>query len=218
MTLKRCPKNYLARITAFALVFGLPFQSFCFAQAHPTFHIAQSSAQVQANRLMLLPFENHLKNKDPAIGEAALDAFQGALLNSRSKPFRVIDRKKVRSMLTELAFSESALTDPTKALKMGKMLSANYILSGNIAAGKIHTSEVSDQQPTEYTWVTVTVSASLTHIETGEILFSAKTQKKSAQYPDWKGETYTSLLIEAVENASIELAQKLIHSQNQGNE
>ncbi|MGE3727991.1 MAG: CsgG/HfaB family protein [Candidatus Sericytochromatia bacterium] len=186
------------------------------APLSPSAHF-QIADTTHANRLMMLPFENHLKNKDPAIGEAALDTFQAALINASQKPFRVIDRKQIKSMLAELAFSESALSDPSKALKMGQMLSANYMLSGAIAAGKIHTSEVTDVEPTEFTWVSVTVNTTLTHVETGEVLFSAKTTAESKRYPDWKGETYTSILIEATEKAVTQLAQKLIQAQNKGN-
>lgn len=168
-----------------------------------------------AHRLMLIPFENHLKDQDASISNMAVDTLQNSLLKPENRLFRLIDRRQVKAMLTELAFSESALSDQTKALKLGKLLSANLMLTGSIAAGKIHTSEVTNLHPTEYTWATVQVSVTLTQVETGEILFSSKAEGTSEKYPTWTGETFTSIILDAVEAASTDLAGQLNASKQQ---
>lgn len=168
-----------------------------------------------AHRLMLIPFENHLKDQDVSISNMAVDTLQNSLLKPENRLFRLIDRRQVKAMLTELAFSESALSDQTKALKLGKLLSANLMLTGSISAGKIHTSEVTNLHPTEYTWATVQVSVTLTQVETGEILFSSKAEGISEKFPTWTGETFTSIILDAVEAASTDLAGQLSASKNQ---
>lgn len=166
------------------------------------------------SRLMLVPFENHLKDQDTAIGTASLDSFQNALLQPNNRFFKLIDRRQIQAVIAELAFSESALSDPRNALKLGKQLSANLMLSGSVSAGKIHTSAVTTRQPTEYTWATVQVNATLTQVETGEVLFSQTVQGQSERYPSWQGSTYTSIILDAVRQASDRLAQDLVHSQH----
>lgn len=167
-----------------------------------------------AHRLILLPFESQLKNQDPAIGESAADTLQLSLLKPENRRFRVISRKHVKSILAELTFSESALSDPKKALKLGQLLSANLMLTGTVTGGKIHTSEVTNKQQVEYTWATVQVNTTLIDIETGEVLFAGKSEGSSARYPTWQGDTYTSIIVEAVQAASNRLASELIAAQD----
>ncbi|MEZ0372839.1 MAG: CsgG/HfaB family protein [Candidatus Sericytochromatia bacterium] len=181
------------------------------SQAQPCGTAVPAAAAEQF--LILVPFENHLKNQDPAISDMALDTLQISLLKPENKLFRLIGRKHVKAILAELAFSENALSDPQKALKLGKLLSADLMLTGTVSAGKIHTSEVTNLQPIEYTWATAEVSTTLIRIETGEVLFASKASGISARYPTWQGDTYTSIILEAVEQASSQLVGELIASQ-----
>lgn len=163
-------------------------------------------------RLMLLPFENHLKDQTPSIGETVQDTFQISLLRPEAAIFQLISRRHVQAQLKELAFSESALSDPANSLRLGKLLSATQMLTGVISSGKIHTSGTTNLQPIDYTWATVQVTATLTHIETGEVLYTGKAEGTSSRYPSWQGATFTSIIVEAVEQASQRLAADLINS------
>lgn len=86
------------------------------------------------------------------------------------------------------------------------------MLTGVISSGKIHTSGTTNLQPIDYTWATVQVTATLTHIETGEVLYTGKAEGTSSRYPSWQGATFTSIIVEAVEQASQRLAADLINS------
>jgi hypothetical protein len=169
----------------------------------------KDSETIRPSRLLILPFENRLKDQSPAIGETALDTLQTDFFQAK-RPFQLIARRQMKLQLAELAFAESALSDPQKALQLGQLLSANLMLSGTIALGKIHTSEVTNIQPIKYTWATVQVSATLMHMETGEVLYSGKAEGRSSRYPTWQGSTYTSIISEAVAQASRQLATDLL--------
>jgi len=195
------------------LFVGLPFLfgGLLLSQTNPASPLAMTAAQLHApQRLLLIPFENRLKDQSAAISEMASDTLQVQLMRPQNRWFQLVDRRQIRAQLAELTFSESALSDPQNALKLGKILSANLMLGGTIASGKIHTSEVTNIQPTKYTWATVQVNATLMRTETGEILYSGKAQGQSAPYPTWQGSTYTSLIVEAVEQATLSLAEELL--------
>ncbi|PKL77605.1 MAG: hypothetical protein CVV27_04990 [Candidatus Melainabacteria bacterium HGW-Melainabacteria-1] len=178
--------------------------------ACPCARVAPVNLPAEPERLILVPFENRLKDQDNAIGDTALDTLQMRLLKPENRYYRLIGRKHVKAILAELAFSESALSDPKNALKLGQLLSAKLMLTGMVSAGKIHTSEVTNLQPIEYTWATVQVSATLLNIETGEVLFASKALGSSQRFPTWQGDTYTSIILEAVEAASATLSDELI--------
>ncbi|MGV3526238.1 MAG: CsgG/HfaB family protein [Candidatus Sericytochromatia bacterium] len=175
--------------------------------------IKPSVSRIGNARVMMLPFANHLKDPSPAIQHAALDTFQQAFLKPGQSLFKVVDRRHLQGAIKELAFSESALGDPQTVLKLGKLLSANLMLSGSVSKGKIHTSEVTHLKPTQYTWATVQVNVVLTHVESGEIVFSSSANGISARYPSWQGDTFTSLILDAIHNASEKLVLEMRDSQ-----
>jgi hypothetical protein len=166
-------------------------------------------------RLVMLPFENHLKDQDPAIARSALDAFQVELLKPQGKTFRLLDQRHVSAKIKELALSEQGLAESDQALELGRQLDAGLLLSGNVAAGKIHTSEVTRRQPTKYTWATIQVHVDVTDVETGEVLFSGEATGKSGEYPTWKSDRFTSLILEAVAAAAKDLAAQVMLAQAQ---
>lgn len=161
-------------------------------------------------RLIMLPFENHLKDQDPAISLTALDSLQTELLKPQSEGqsvvFRLLDQREVSAKIKELALNEQGLASSDRALELGRRLDAGLLLSGKVSAGKIHTSEVTRQQPTRYTWATIQVHVTVTDVASGELLFSSQATGKSGLYPTWKSERFTSLILEAVAAASKDLA------------
>ncbi len=177
--------------------------------------LVQTSPQpVKLPRLMLVPVENRLKDQSSAISEAALEGLQRHLLNAQTRPFQLLGRRYVQAQLKELAFSESALSDPETSLTLGRILSANQMLSGVVASGQIHTSGTTNLQPIDYTWASVKLSATLIDIETGEVLYSGTASGISERRPNWQGSSFTSLIVEAVEQAVPQLAADLLKNRS----
>ncbi len=176
---------------------------------------AQESTQpaVNAPRLIMMPFSNRLRDQDPTIAQTALDHFQTELLSSASGlGFRVLDQRQVNATLQQLGFTQQSVADSAQALELGRRLDADLLLSGSVTVGKIHTSEVTRRQPTEYTWASIQVHVTVTDLKTGEVLFSSQATGQSEKYPTWKSERFTSLIREAVAVASHELSEQLIRS------
>jgi TolB-like protein len=73
-----------------------------------------------------------LKAVDVSRGEAsaATDRLRDELVNSRA--FTVLDRAEMSSVTGELAFQQEGVTDPAQAVKIGKLLNAEYIVVGRL--------------------------------------------------------------------------------------
>jgi TolB-like protein len=54
-------------------------------------------------------------------------------LISKDKRLKLVDRTEFQKVVAELALSESDMVDPGKVLQVGKLLSANYLLTGTIS-------------------------------------------------------------------------------------
>ena len=80
----------------------------------------------------ILPFEDRnsakYKAEYPDAAEVVRDAFETAFLQTEH---RVVERRKLQSMLTELKLSMSGLTDE-QGIKVGKMLNADIIIFGTV--------------------------------------------------------------------------------------
>lgn len=160
-------------------------------------------------RLLVLPFDNRLKDRSAAIAESAVDILHFELLRGSDTALSLIDRRQIAAQLAELALAENALSDPRKALQLGKIMSAGLMLSGSVSSGKIHTSAVTNLAPTKYTWATVELRATLTETETGQVRYVGRASGSSQRYPSWQGNSYTSIICDAVENAAEQLAREL---------
>jgi curli biogenesis system outer membrane secretion channel CsgG len=116
---------------------------------------------------------------DYDIGKGMADQVMGELLEEGS--FRVIERKKLDTILAEQDFAHSDRADPgaAKLSKLGKVLGVKYIITGSITkfggedkkqGGSIHGIGVGvGKAKTE-----VTVTARMVDTTTGEVLLSAK--------------------------------------------
>jgi hypothetical protein len=78
--------------------------------------------------LALLPTQSDEKpGGDQAVGDGLNHLF------SESKAFALVERDRIRDAITELNFQQSDLVDQDNALKMGKLLGANYILISSVS-------------------------------------------------------------------------------------
>lgn len=177
------------------------------------FGLASQLTVNASTRMLLAPFENQLKDQSHSISLAPLDQIQSHLLQNRllqnQGPLKLIDHRQTQAVLEQLKLEPNALTDPQVVQRVGQMLNTRYILTGTIQSGKIHTSATTTRQRTAYSWATVEVSTRLIDSQTGELHFASTASGQSKRYPNWQGSTYTSLIVEAVNRASEQLAQKL---------
>ena len=117
--------------------------------------------------------------RDYDIGKGMADQVMGELLEEGS--FRVVERKKLDTILAEQDFAHSDRADPgaAKLSKLGKVLGVRYIITGSITkfggedkkqGGSIKGIGVGlGKAKTE-----VTVTARMVDTSTGEVLLSAK--------------------------------------------
>lgn len=68
------------------------------------------------------------------IGKGMADQVMDALINADGSPFRVIERKKLDTILAEQDFAHSNRADPgaAKLSKLGKVLGVRYVITGSI--------------------------------------------------------------------------------------
>jgi curli biogenesis system outer membrane secretion channel CsgG len=164
---------------------------------------------------------------DADIGKGMADQVMNALVEEGS--FRVIERKKLDTVLAEQDFTHSDRADPSQAkiAKLGKALGVHYIITGSITkfggeendkGGSLKGIRLGfGKHKTE-----VEVSARLVDTTTGEVLAAAKghgESKKGGKFAFSKGGTgygqsqsdfKASAIGEAQEMAANDLAQKIV--------
>lgn len=172
------------------------------------FGLASQLTVSPSTRMVFIPFENQLKDQSQSIAMAPLDTIQSHLLQNPA-PLKLIDHRQTQPVLEQFKLEPDALTDPQVVQRIGKALDARYVLTGTVRSGKIHTSATTTRQRTAYSWATAEVSARVIDSQTGELHFVSTATGQSERYPNWQGSTYTSLIVEAVNRASEQLAKKL---------
>ena len=127
---------------------------------------------------------------DYDIGKGMADQVMNELLEEGS--FRVVERKKLDTVLAEQDFAHSNRADPSaaKLSKIGKVLGVRYIITGSITkfggedkakGGSIHGIHVGKGASKQE----VTVTARLVDTSTGEVVLAAKgegTSKKGGGF------------------------------------
>ncbi len=83
------------------------------------------------NTIAVIDFSNNAGYDGPFKIEQVANDILSLLLADTDK-FRVLERSKVYSLAKELQFNRTELVDPEKAVKMGKLLGAQYIATGSI--------------------------------------------------------------------------------------
>lgn len=159
-------------------------------------------------RVAVLNFQNNLSDNHHSINEAAALAFQDTILESGF--FRVVDRERIQDVLKELGFAQTAYVDPNKALQIGKMVSAQYLITGKMLSGTVRTSGTDWKNRQVRTFAEVTVSVTIIKVETSDIVFSRKADGQSSPQTGWSSSSYTPLLVEASEKATQQIAKAFI--------
>jgi curli biogenesis system outer membrane secretion channel CsgG len=83
-------------------------------------------------RIAVLEFKNKADNQWWYHGgaEAAQDVFVTELV--KSGKFRVVEREQLEALMKEKNLSLSGDVDPSSAIKIGKLLGVNYLLTGSV--------------------------------------------------------------------------------------
>ena len=91
-----------------------------------------SSAAGDKPRIAVLEFKNKADNQWWYHGgaEAAQDVFVTELV--KSGKFTVVDRERLDAMMQEKGLQQSGDIDPKTAIKLGKILGLNYLLTGAV--------------------------------------------------------------------------------------
>jgi len=88
------------------------------------------SSLARESSIAVLPFETTEKVSDGDLGIAIAEFLIADIVND--KKMTIVDRSRLTAILEEQNFSASEMVDQTQAIEMGKMLAANYIVTGKI--------------------------------------------------------------------------------------
>lgn len=93
---------------------------------------ALASAADGKPRIAVLEFKNKADNQWWWHGgaEAAQDVFVTELV--KSGKFRVVEREQLQALMAEKSLTLSGDVDPSTAVKIGKLLGVNYLLTGSV--------------------------------------------------------------------------------------
>src|SRR6187397_2118479 len=93
---------------------------------------AVQAASSDKPRIAVLEFKNKADNQWWGHGgaEAAQDVFVTELV--KSGKFTVVDRERLDAMMQEKGLQQSGDIDPKTAIKLGKILGLNYLLTGAV--------------------------------------------------------------------------------------
>jgi curli biogenesis system outer membrane secretion channel CsgG len=121
----------------------------------------------------------YIWSSDSPLSQGATDLMVNALLNTNR--FRVFDRAKLDAILQEQGFQHfSGLVDQTTAVKLGKMIGVDSILTGsitNINFKEIGIIQIGPSMIGPYS-VMVVMTIRIIDVTTGEILFSTVQKEK----------------------------------------
>lgn len=114
--------------------------------------VAQQQEQKPRPRVAVLEFERI--DVPAAEGAALTDRLRTDLVNLGT--FTVLDRARTEQVLKELAFQQEGVTDPGQAVRIGKLLNVEFIVTGRVA-----------RLPNAYQ-----VNAQIIQVETAEVVRS----------------------------------------------
>ena len=94
--------------------------------------LIQAAGKADKPRIAVLEFKNKADNQWWYHGgaEAAQDVFVTELV--KSGKFRVIEREQLEALMQEKNLTLSGDVDPKTAIKLGKLIGVNYLLTGAV--------------------------------------------------------------------------------------
>ena len=81
---------------------------------------------------------------DPSAGEKVAGAFVSKLAPSRY--YELMERSRMDSIMAERRLAQTDLVDPNKAIELGKILNAQYIVSGEVNAYDVEDVKMMEQE------------------------------------------------------------------------
>ena len=125
-------------------------------------------------RIAVVDFEN--KSGDTSTN-SLMGSVSGTLIDElqKTKSFRIIERQRLETILSELKLHMSGLIDAKNAKQVGKQLGVDAFIFGNLSSVKYATDKSTifimwtESQKTD-----VALDARIVNVETGEVLATAK--------------------------------------------
>lgn len=81
---------------------------------------------------------------DPSAGEKVAGAFVSKLAPSRY--YELMERSRMDSIMAERRLAQTDMVDPGKAIELGKILNAQYIISGEVNAYDVQDERMTEQE------------------------------------------------------------------------
>lgn len=94
------------------------------------FILPGSSHASPVKDIAVLPFKNITGNSGCNIEDAVTEMLMTEL--AKNKNFHIVERQRLTDILKETKLQMTGLTDPSNAIKFGKLTGAKYLISGNI--------------------------------------------------------------------------------------
>jgi len=124
--------------------------------------------------IAVVDFQN--KSGEPD-NDKLMEGITGTIISELqdTKRFRLIERQRLKSILSELKLSSGGLVDPDNAKEIGNLLGVDALLFGNLSAVKYS----KNKQTIFIAWtegqrVDVDLDIRLVSVETGEVLAASK--------------------------------------------
>ncbi len=99
-------------------------------------------------RLAVIPFE--ASNLGSQFSNVATDKVIADIIPRKNEFLTIVDRENLETILAEQALSQTGLIDDTKAVEVGKLVGANFLLAGKINLVNYEDTPVTSSQKTAY--------------------------------------------------------------------
>ena len=159
-------------IVLFILIIILLFSNLTFSQNLPRIAVVGITSTAPG----------YIRMSDSPLSQGATDLMVNALL--KTNRFRVFERAKLDDILQEQDFQHfSGLVDQTTAVKLGKMIGVDAILTGSITNISFKKSEGIKIGPIKVgkSYAKVVMTIRIIDVTTGEILFSTVQEEEASK-------------------------------------
>jgi len=179
-------------------------------------HVIEPAGQTRIPRdeRLLIAAMNFENASGDAENDALVKPVYARLINEleETKKFRIIERKRLESVMSELNLGMTGLIDSGKMKEIGKLLGADAVLLGELSSVKYSRSKQSlFIMWTEGEKTSVSMNARLVNTETGELLASASADafvKQRNWVAFWFAKLGRKMDKKSVTDTAVELACK----------